>query len=325
MTITKVSIMIPTYNQSEYIEQSIDSALLQDYPNLEVVISDDSTNSETENIIKNKYLKDSRVHYYHNTPALGRVKNYHKTLYERTTGDYVLNMDGDDWLIDRTYISKAAKVLDSYEKVACVFAKLKRYNEDNKSFTEYEDYNKTLSAIMKGTDLYYYKIMGEKVSINHLTLLYRKSEALKVGFYDADITFSDAMSFGKLIYKNEVGYIDKVAGVWRAHSQNASSLLSASQSLNSLKVSEILEVEDRMIEYYGDIKLKELNYKQWTFLMRFNSLYPYVSNGLKQYKILDVLFFVNKICKYNFKFCIKFILKFINVFLRRGLKRIVEN
>ena len=34
---------------------------------------------------------------------LGRVGNYRKTLYEYSSGDYVLNLDGDDWLLDTNF------------------------------------------------------------------------------------------------------------------------------------------------------------------------------------------------------------------------------
>jgi glycosyltransferase involved in cell wall biosynthesis len=44
----RVSIIIPTYNQSKYIVRAIESALSQDYPNLEIIISDDNSPDETD-------------------------------------------------------------------------------------------------------------------------------------------------------------------------------------------------------------------------------------------------------------------------------------
>lgn len=81
MTKKKATIMIPTYNQPQYIMQCVESAMAQDYSNLEIVISDDSTNDETEKIIKEKYIQDPRIKYFHNIVRLGRVGNYHHTLY----------------------------------------------------------------------------------------------------------------------------------------------------------------------------------------------------------------------------------------------------
>ena len=53
---SKVSIIIPTYNSEKYIEETIESALSQSYKNMEVIISDDNSKDNTMNIIsKYKY------------------------------------------------------------------------------------------------------------------------------------------------------------------------------------------------------------------------------------------------------------------------------
>ncbi len=57
MNFPKVSIMIPTYNQQKYIVRAIESALSQDYPNMEIVISDDNSPDETQAIVENYLCK----------------------------------------------------------------------------------------------------------------------------------------------------------------------------------------------------------------------------------------------------------------------------
>ncbi|WP_407942103.1 glycosyltransferase family 2 protein [Methylicorpusculum oleiharenae] len=49
-----ISVIIPTYNGQKYIKQAIDSTLVQTFPALEIIIVDDDSNDETENII-NRY------------------------------------------------------------------------------------------------------------------------------------------------------------------------------------------------------------------------------------------------------------------------------
>ena len=48
----KVSVLIPCYNQEEVIEQTVLSALTQDYDNLEVVVSDDASLDRTPQILR---------------------------------------------------------------------------------------------------------------------------------------------------------------------------------------------------------------------------------------------------------------------------------
>ena len=61
----KVTIMIPTYNQAKYISKAIESALSIDYSNIEVIVSDDCSSDNTEEVVS-KYLSDNRYKYIKN-------------------------------------------------------------------------------------------------------------------------------------------------------------------------------------------------------------------------------------------------------------------
>ena len=56
----KISIIILSYNQAEYIQKAINSALTQTYQNLEIIISDNGSTDNTKQIIKS-FLYDDRV------------------------------------------------------------------------------------------------------------------------------------------------------------------------------------------------------------------------------------------------------------------------
>jgi len=81
----KVTIMIPTYNQSAFILNAINSALDQNYPNLEVIVGDDASTDTTSEILKT--IDDSRLKIVRNTFNLGRVGNYRNLLYNHASGD----------------------------------------------------------------------------------------------------------------------------------------------------------------------------------------------------------------------------------------------
>ena len=57
-----VSIIMPSYNTGKYIEKTIDSVLEQTYRNWELLIIDDSSNDNTDEVI-NPYLSDKRIQY----------------------------------------------------------------------------------------------------------------------------------------------------------------------------------------------------------------------------------------------------------------------
>ena len=61
----KVLILIPTFNRPRYFSIALESAINQTYKNLKIVVSDNSTNDETENLIQPYLAKDSRIKYFH--------------------------------------------------------------------------------------------------------------------------------------------------------------------------------------------------------------------------------------------------------------------
>src|SRR5690625_1431721 len=71
----KVSVIIPTYKRSDFLERALESVLAQSYANIEVVVVDDnepnsSFRAKTEEKMK-KYSEDKRIKYIKNKKNLG--------------------------------------------------------------------------------------------------------------------------------------------------------------------------------------------------------------------------------------------------------------
>ena len=217
----KVTIMIPTYNQAKYISKAIKSALNIDYPNIEVIVSDDCSTDNTEEVIS-KYLEDNRFKYIKNEKNLGRVGNYRKTLYEYSSGDYVLNLDGDDWLLDTNFISKAIELFEKNDALSCVLGDRQNYNESTDSYKTLTNKNNPyIKTIMDGND-FFINMPKIKFIFSHLACIYKRELALNLDFYSHDILSSDSESICKLYINQKVGYLPITVGVWRVHEANAS-------------------------------------------------------------------------------------------------------
>lgn len=74
-----VSIIMPSYNTSSYIQETIQSVVNQTYQNWELIIVDDCSSDDTDEIIK-PYLKDTRISYYKNNKNLGAALSRNKAL-----------------------------------------------------------------------------------------------------------------------------------------------------------------------------------------------------------------------------------------------------
>ena len=96
MSDPKVSVLIPSYNQEDVIEQTVMSSLTQDYDNLEVVVSDDASKDRTAQILLELEAKyPGRLKVFLHETNLGVTKNHTRGLLE-CSGDFITFQDGDD-------------------------------------------------------------------------------------------------------------------------------------------------------------------------------------------------------------------------------------
>lgn len=90
-----VSILLPTYNRAQYFQCALKSAIEQTYPNIEIIVVDDSTNLDTYYLIQ-PYLKQySYIKYYRNHRNIGGALNFIK-CYQYATGEYINFLMDDD-------------------------------------------------------------------------------------------------------------------------------------------------------------------------------------------------------------------------------------
>jgi len=88
-----VSIIMPTYNCGRFIKESIDSVLSQTFTNWELIIVDDCSNDDTQDIV-HSYI-DPRIHYWQNEQNMGAALTRNKAL-RKAKGRYIAFLDSDD-------------------------------------------------------------------------------------------------------------------------------------------------------------------------------------------------------------------------------------
>lgn len=113
-----VSIGIPTYQRPETLKRALASALAQDHSRLEVVISDNASQDETEEVCRAAAARDTRVRYLRHERNRGSTFNFN-CLFEACRGDYVMMLADDDWL-DPQYVRSCLQALRADEAMALV-------------------------------------------------------------------------------------------------------------------------------------------------------------------------------------------------------------
>lgn len=88
-----ITIIIPCYNDFQYIEQSVQSALNQTYPNIEVIVVDDGSNAETKTVLKKIEPKISQLITQENQ-GQSTARNIG---IQAAKGEFILVLDSDDY------------------------------------------------------------------------------------------------------------------------------------------------------------------------------------------------------------------------------------
>ncbi|MEY4564935.1 MAG: hypothetical protein RLZZ618_4212 [Pseudomonadota bacterium] len=97
-----------TFNGARYVQQQIDSLLQQDWPRIEVVVSDDGSTDGTQEILAACARNDPRIQVTFNPVNLGFQKNFEATI-ARCTGEWIAPCDQDDlWLPPKLSVLMAA-------------------------------------------------------------------------------------------------------------------------------------------------------------------------------------------------------------------------
>lgn len=164
--IKKVSIIVPVYNVSQYLEKCIDSILEQSYSNLEVILVDDGSTDISKEIVDSYYRMHSEiiVAVHQENGGLSAARN--KGL-DIATGDYISFIDSDDY-VEKNMISEMVCILNHTLADIAVCGRIDEY-EDGRSQERFVDDN---LVIMNGEECIRRILTWNKVDIAACDKLY---------------------------------------------------------------------------------------------------------------------------------------------------------
>ena len=114
-----VSVVIPAYNAEKYIDECIESALKQDYPNIEIIVVNDASTDCT-----NEKVRKRPVVFIENSVNMG--ESITSTIgFARATGKYICRLSADDAFVNKDHIRKQVEEMEKYNLDWC-------YNNKNR-------------------------------------------------------------------------------------------------------------------------------------------------------------------------------------------------
>ena len=156
-----ISIITPTYNCGNFIAETIESVLKQSYQNWEMIIVDDCSTDDTEEIVTKYVLHDNRIKYYKLERNSGAAIARNKAM-ELACGDYIAFLDSDDlWMEDKLEKQLAFMKNNNYNITCTAYEQINEagqsLNKVIKTKTKI-DYNSVLLSCPVGNSTVMYNV-----------------------------------------------------------------------------------------------------------------------------------------------------------------------
>jgi len=238
----KVTVIIITYNQEDYIGEAIESALSQRYQNKEIVVCDDFSTDATADIIRayaNKY--PSLVIPQIGDSNIGITGNCNRG-FSAATGDFICFLGGDDYFLDGKIEAQVNYMLDSPEKALSYHDVYLFDDNSNKDVGLYSDRHGKKDGGIK-------ELLVEGCFFCATSVMIRKEFAPVNGFDPRIARASDWLFWCQTVINSQepesaVGYCDGVFAKYRRHSGNITNVVDAKALEEALLSLTIIEETD---------------------------------------------------------------------------------
>jgi len=220
MNSPKVSVLIPTYNSAQYLEEAIESVLAQTFKNFELIIMDDASTDDTREKVK-PYLRDQRVSYHRNSSNLGLPGNWNKCL-SIAKGSYIKFLMSDDTFYP-TLLEKFIAIFDTYPTVSivtsyknCIDSSGRVIKKLCQPFTHLQDGKKIICESLRS-----FNIIGEPT-----TVMFRK-ENLHLGEFNVNYKWiPDWDMWLRHLTIGDCYIIPEILSTFRHHESQSTAILS---------------------------------------------------------------------------------------------------
>ena len=215
MTRPLVSICVPTCNRSALLRESLASIRRQDYPNLEILISDNHSADETEQICRTAAAADPRVRYVRQPRNIGMHAN-HNFLIEESRGDFLAFFHDDD-IYQPHIVSTYVDFLASRPAVGLVCSDWGLIDETGRSIGVRRH---TALPVTPGYDYIDQTVRSGQSLLGCPGTMIRRSALGDVRFdQDGPVGFGDFAVWFEVAEGADVGHVDGVLWDYRLHTR----------------------------------------------------------------------------------------------------------
>lgn len=250
------SIIVPCYNQAQFLDEALTSVYNQTNENWECIIVDDGSKDQTKIVSKRWSDKDSRFTYmYQENAGLSMARN---TGINKAKGIYILPLDADDKIADN-YLALALNIFKNDDAVKVVYANAEKFGVVSGKW-DLDDFS--LKNLSRNNMIF-------------CSAFFRKADWIRVGGYDVNMLYGwEDWELWIAMLKNG-GKVIKLNNICFYYRIKKKSMLTSIDSNKADYLLNYLNVKhaDFFVKYYGtfqDLEM-EINLLQKTYKSQMNS------------------------------------------------------
>lgn len=204
-----ITVIIPTYNRSQYIKQAIDSALNQTHKNIELIIIDDGSKDNTSEVLKkyDTYSNINNIALNHNAG----VANARNLGLKEAKGDYIAFLDSDDFW-EKNKIELQLNEFDKDSNIGLVHTGVIEFGKGWEREKIWEKENRLEGWCREEIFTKWY--------IFHSSIMIKKQHIEKIGNFDSTFPYSEDYEWWLRVAEYcKFKYIP-TALVWKRYTEN---------------------------------------------------------------------------------------------------------
>ncbi|WP_233807486.1 glycosyltransferase family 2 protein [Paraburkholderia sp. HP33-1] len=235
----KVSIVVPCYNQEEFIADALESVLSQSFSDWECIIVNDGSSDGSDAIIRRYTEKDPR--FLALTKQNGGVAAARNFGFSRARGELFVPLDGDD-MIHRDFLRLAVERFEAQPDTVLVHPGTQRFGENRK--------------VWRLPTYSYEKLLWQNMIVN--TTMYRREAFISAGGYSSEMVYGyeDWEFYVRMLSpESKVQYVDAPLYLYRIKKISRSTELAA---LGKIEESQRL-IYERNRDKYVELAANPIN------------------------------------------------------------------
>lgn len=213
-----VSICVPTRNRATLLRESLRSIQGQDYHPLEIVISDNCSDDETPEVVREFAAGDPRTRYVHHARNIGLYGN-HNFCIEASRGEFLCFFHDDD-VREPSIVSEYVGFLSNHPEVGVVCSDWDLIGDDGRWVGAREH---KVPPVTPGLKYITRTLRSGRSSVGCPGAMIRRSALADIRFDDdGAIGFGDFVVWFRLAERSAVGHINKRLWRYRIHRESLS-------------------------------------------------------------------------------------------------------